>query len=224
MFHVSSKIFHLFVFFFCPQNCLLVLHRFWIILADPHRYHIFYIDCFNGILLCYRDTILPPLARFCAHRFSLSHHGSCNKRAIAIFWKKKCYLFFCLVNWRRKKDGWLYLEEENLALRTLDGTNSSSLLKTNVLLALSLLRVPQVSRYQSLQLHIFLKISHVLYKVVCVNKRHNSVLVGFILNLCRRMTWDLNKSVDECWSWIKSPGNLDCRPSGHTDQMFSNDH
>ena len=103
MFHVSSKIFHLFVFFFCPQNCLLVLHRFWIILADPHRYHIFYIDCFNGILLCYRDTILPPLAPFCAHRFSLSHHGSCNKRAIAIFWKKNATCFSALSTEKERK-------------------------------------------------------------------------------------------------------------------------
>jgi hypothetical protein len=34
-----------------------------------------YIDCFYGILLCYRDTILPPPLSpysFCAHRFSLS--------------------------------------------------------------------------------------------------------------------------------------------------------
>ena len=90
-------------FFFCPQNCLLVLHRFWIILADPHRYHIFYIDCFNGILLCYRDTILPPLAPFCAHRFSLSHHGSCNKRAIAIFWKKNATCFSALSTEKERK-------------------------------------------------------------------------------------------------------------------------
>ncbi len=97
MFHVSSpEIFHLFVFFSCffflPSNLSLGSSSF---LNHPCRpSSISYLILIVLMVFFFAieiQSFCPSPYSFCAHRFSLSlsHHGSCNKRAIAIFWKKQ---------------------------------------------------------------------------------------------------------------------------------------
>lgn len=74
--NISNRFFIIFVFsYFSLLDLPLGSSSFLNHPCRPLIDIISYIDCFYGILLCYRDTILPPPLSpysFCAHRFSLS--------------------------------------------------------------------------------------------------------------------------------------------------------
>lgn len=90
----SGEYFKPFFYYFCFFLFLSPRFASWFFivfkssLPTPHRYHILYwLFLWYSSLLSRYNPSPPPLALFilCASFLSLIH-GSCNKRAIAIFW------------------------------------------------------------------------------------------------------------------------------------------